>query len=162
MTVKSFDKDLENLTLTLTAEFPAPVDKVWQLWADPRRLERWWGPPSYPTTFVEYDLTPGGDARYFMTGPEGDKHHGYWRISTVEPPAGLEFTEGFTHADGTPDDAMPSMNVRVRLVAREGGTRMEMRSQFDSRAQMEQMFAMGVEEGLTTAVGQMDALLTEL
>ena len=50
MTVTNVHKDPEALTMTITAEFDAPVERVWQLWADPRQLERWWGPPTYPAT----------------------------------------------------------------------------------------------------------------
>ena len=71
MTVTDVRKDPDALTLTITSVFDAAVDRVWQLWADPRRLERWWGPPTYPATFVDHDLTPGGRVTYFMTGPEG-------------------------------------------------------------------------------------------
>ncbi|MEU8651557.1 SRPBCC domain-containing protein [Streptomyces sp. NPDC048737] len=159
MTVTSVDKDLDRLTLTLTADFAAPVEKVWQLWADPRRLERWWGPPTYPATFEDHDLTPGGEATYFMTGPEGDKHRGWWRVTSVTPPASLEFTDGFADPDGTPSTAMPTTTVRVRLTGHDGGTRMEITSAFETREQMEQLMTMGMEEGLAQAVGQMDALL---
>lgn len=40
-------KDLENATLTVTASFAHPIERVWALYADPRKLERWWGPPGY-------------------------------------------------------------------------------------------------------------------
>ena len=50
MTVTAVQKDPVNLTLTLTAEFDATPERVWELWSDPRQLERWWGPPSYPAT----------------------------------------------------------------------------------------------------------------
>ena len=69
MTVTTIDKDTEALTLTLVADFAAPVEAVWELFADPRKLERWWGPPTYPATFVEHDLTPGALVTYYMTGP---------------------------------------------------------------------------------------------
>src|SRR5918995_434428 len=52
------------------------VRRAWQLWADPRQLERWWGPPGYPATFVDHDLTVGSRATYYMTSPEGEKHSG--------------------------------------------------------------------------------------
>ncbi|MEU9792531.1 SRPBCC domain-containing protein [Streptomyces sparsogenes] len=159
MSVTSVDKDLDNLTLTLIADFTAPVDRVWQLWADPRQLERWWGPPTHPATVERYDLTPGGEVTYFMTGPEGDKHHGWWRVASVNPPTSLEFLDGFAHEDGKPNDEMPTTTMRVRLTEHDGGTRMELRSVFDSREQMEQMAEMGMVEGLRQAVGQMDALL---
>ncbi|MFH9862011.1 SRPBCC domain-containing protein [Streptomyces sp. NPDC017202] len=161
MTVTSVDKDFDRLTLTLTADFAAPVEKVWQLWADPRRLERWWGPPAYPATFEDHDLTPGGEVTYFMPGPEGDKHRGWWRVTSVTPPTSLEFTDGFADPDGTPSPTMPTTTVRVRLTGHDGGTRMEIRSAFETGAQMEQLMTMGMAEGLGQAVGQMDALLSD-
>jgi uncharacterized protein YndB with AHSA1/START domain len=161
MTMTRLDKDVEHLTLTLVADFTAPVERVWRLWADPRQLERWWGPPSYPATVEEHDLTPGGDVTYFMTGPDGDKYRGWWRITSVGAPTSLEFTDGFADQDGAPNTTMPTMAVRVRLSEHGGGTRIEMRSVFDSAEQMEQLADMGMVEGLRQAVGQMDGLLAD-
>jgi len=160
MSVTSVDKDIDNLRLTLLVEFDAPVDQVWQLWADPRKLERWWGPPTYPATVERHELTPGGSVSYFMTGPAGDKAHGWWRVTAVEPPHALEFTDGFAHDDGTPDLDMPVIEMSVRLADRDGGTRMELRSQFASREDMDKLIGMGMDEGMRLAAGQMDALLT--
>ncbi|WP_369195286.1 SRPBCC family protein [Streptomyces djakartensis] len=159
MTVTRVDKDLDHLTLTVVADFAAPVERVWRLWADPRQLERWWGPPAYPATVEEHDLTPGGEVTYFMTGPEGDRHRGWWRVTSVTEPTALEFTDGFADDDGKPKDDLPTTSVTMRLTQHEGGTRIQLRSLFDSREQMEQMTAMGMEEGLKEAIGQIDALL---
>ena len=89
MSVTSVDTDYDNLTTTLVADLDAPIDEVWELWADPRKLERWWGPPTYPATFEKHDLSPGGETTYFMTGPEGDQPRGWWRITSVDPPTSL-------------------------------------------------------------------------
>ena len=159
MSVISIDKDFDNLTLTLIADFDAPVERVWQLWADPRQLERWWGPPSYPSTVEKHDLSPGGEVTYFMTGPEGDTHRGWWRIESVDPPRSLAFTDGFADDDGNPVTDMPATTAQMQLTEHDGGTRMEMRSTFGSREQMEQLAEMGMVEGLRQSVGQMDALL---
>ena len=159
MTVTTVDKDVDRLALTLVADFTAPVERVWQLWADPRLLERWWGPPSYPATFEEHELTPGGGMKYYMTGPEGEKYGGWWRVSSVTPPTALEFTDGFSDQEGKPNPEMPTTSVRMTLTELEGGTRMELRSVFDTREQMEQLAEMGMVEGMSQAVGQMDALV---
>lgn len=161
MSVTSVEKDVDNLTLTLLADFDAPPTRVWQLWADPRQLERWWGPPTHPATVEQHDLTPGGKVTYFMTGPEGEKYHGWWRVNAVDPPSSLEFNDGFADQDGTPVDDMPNSTVHMRLSEHEGGTRMELRSVFASREQMEKLVEMGMVEGLREAVGQMDALLVD-
>jgi uncharacterized protein YndB with AHSA1/START domain len=160
MSVTSVHKDPEALTMTITCEFAAPIDRVWDLWADPRKLERWWGPPTYPATFVDHDLTPGGHVSYFMTGPEGDKPHGWWRVLSVDPPKHLEFENGFADDAGQPDPAMPSMTMLVRIEELGGRvTRMTIRTTFPSMEAMDQLISMGMEEGMTAAVGQTDDLL---
>jgi uncharacterized protein YndB with AHSA1/START domain len=159
MSVTSVDKDLDNMTMTLVADFAAPPERVWQLWEDPRQLERWWGPPSHPATFEQHDLSPGGEVRYFMTGPDGDRYHGWWRIEATDPPRSLRFSDGFADGEGNPNPQMPVTAVEMRLGERDGGTRMELRSTYASLEQMEQLLEMGMEQGLREAVGQMDALL---
>ena len=159
MTVIHLDKDLDAKVLTLVAEFDAPIERVWELWADPRQLERWWGPPTYPSTFEEHDLTSGGRVSYYMTGPQGDKSRGWWRITALEPPRSLEFEDGFADQDGQPVADMPTTTVRMTLTEEGGRTRMELRSAFESREAMQQLVDMGMAEGLQQAVGQMDALL---
>ena len=48
MSVVDIHKDLGAGRLTIVAEYQASAARVWRLWADPRQLERWWGPPSHP------------------------------------------------------------------------------------------------------------------
>jgi uncharacterized protein YndB with AHSA1/START domain len=160
MTVTSVQKDPATLTMTITAAFDAPIGRVWRLWDDPRQLERWWGPPTYPATVVDHSLTPGGRVTYFMTGPEGDRHHGWWRVLAVDPPRRLEFEDGFADDAGVPDPSMPTTTTHVTLdEPHGGGTRMAIRTKFPSVEAMDQMIAMGMEEGMTAALGQMDELL---
>lgn len=163
MTVTNVHKDAETLTMTITAELDAPPARAWRLWADPRQLERWWGPPTYPATFVEHDLAPGAMVTYFMTGPEGDQPRGWWRILVVEAPNHLEFEDGFASDSGDPNPGMPTMVIRVTLEERaDGGTRMTIETRFPSLAAMEQIVAMGMEEGMAAAIGQMDDILRAL
>jgi uncharacterized protein YndB with AHSA1/START domain len=162
MTVPVTDvvKDPDNLTLTLIAEFGAPVDRVWQVWADPRQLERWWGPPSFPATVVDHDLTVGGTSSYFMTSPEGDKYNGWWRVLAADAPHSLEFEEGFADGAGNPSPDMPVTTMRVTLTPQDGGgTRMEIVSTFESLQAMERLMAMGMDEGIKASVGQIDEVL---
>jgi len=162
MTVTSVRKDPTALTMTLTAEFDAAPERVWQLWADPRQLERWWGPPTYPATFTAHDLAPGSRVGYHMTGPTGDQPHGYWDVLEAEPPTRLVFRDGFAHDDGTPNDDLPRNEARVTIEPiGPRRTRMSIESRFPSTEAMEQVLGMGMEEGLTQAVGQIDAILAE-
>jgi uncharacterized protein YndB with AHSA1/START domain len=162
MTVTSVRKDPESLTMTITAELAATVERAWQLWADPRQLERWWGPPTYPATVVDHDLTPGGQVTYFMTGPNGDKPHGYWQVLAVEPPHRLELKDGFADDSGAPNDAMPTMTMVATLTERDGGgTLMAIEARFPSLEAMAQLVSMGMEEGMASALAQIDEILAD-
>jgi uncharacterized protein YndB with AHSA1/START domain len=152
-------KDLDALTMLVTAKFDAGAERVWELWSDPRQLERWWGPPSHPATFVDHDLVPGGRAAYFMTGPEGEKYHGWWRIEEIEPPSRLRFEDGFADADGNPNEEMPTTVATVTITESGGATTMSIESRFAGREGMEQAIEMGMEQGVVEALGQIDALL---
>ncbi|MDT5280104.1 MAG: hypothetical protein QOJ20_1299 [Mycobacterium sp.] len=160
MTVTNVHKDPATMTMTIVSEFDAPIARVWQLWENPRELERWWGPPTYPATFVDHDLTPSGSVTYFMTGPEGDEARGWWRVLAVEAPHRLEFEDGFADDNGDPNPDMPTMTMRVTLNQRpEGGTRMAIATTFPSLEAMEQIIAMGMDEGMASALAQIDELL---
>ena len=155
MTVIAVDRDPVALTLTIVAEFDARAERVWQVWADPRQLERWWGPPTYPATVVDHDLTAGGRVTYYMTGPDGEKLHGWWQIISVDPPRSLEFEDGC----GPLNEELPTYSVGVRLIETPEKTTMTLTCRFASIADMEQLLATGKEEGMRLAVGQIDGIL---
>jgi len=64
MPITSVHKDLEALTLTVVADFPVTVRRLWDAYADPRQIERFWGPPEWPATFYRHDMAPGGRSHY--------------------------------------------------------------------------------------------------
>ena len=158
-TVVRSDQDREALRLTVVADLAAPPSTVWQVWSDSRQLERWWGPSTWPATFEQYDLVRGGDVRYVMTGPEGEKARGWWRVLFVEEPHSLEFDDGFSDESGAPTHGLPTTRARVELIETEVGARMPVTSTFASLGQMEQLVQMGMVEGMAEAMGQLDGLL---
>jgi uncharacterized protein YndB with AHSA1/START domain len=161
MTVISSSTNADELTLDFVAEFAASPEQVWDVWEDPRKLERWWGPPTYPATYTRHDFEVGGQSRYYMTGPEGDKHHGWLRFDVVDGPRRLEFANGFAGDDGEPvPDFAPAGGI-VELETAGGRTRMLVRNQFVDVEQMERMLGMGMQEGMGLALGQIDDLLRE-
>jgi uncharacterized protein YndB with AHSA1/START domain len=159
MTVVTVEKDYESLSLVIVAEFDAPIERVWELWADPRQLERWWGPPTHPSTVETHALAVGGEVTYFMTDPNGERSHGRWRVTAVDPPRALAFTDGYADQDGKPSPDSPSTEVQVRLREHGDGTRMDLRFTFESPAHMEQLERWGAFDVFPQSVGQMDAVI---
>jgi len=160
MGIISVEKNLEDLTMPVIAEYDVTAERAWQLWSDPRQLERWWGPPQYPATVETHELTPGGTVTYYMTGPEGDRYPGWWRVLEVEGPRRLLVKDGFSDAEGRPNDDMPTTEMEVRIEDRaDGGVRIMIVSSFPSLEALEQLLQMGMEEGLKAAMGQIDEVL---
>jgi len=162
MTVWNIDKNAEAKTLVITAEFRASVTDVWRLWADPRLLERWWGPPGFPATFERHDLTPGGTITYFMSGAtDAERLDGTWNVIEVDAPTRLVVEDAVVEEDGTPTDgnAMTRMEIDINPVG--DTTRMVLTTHFHSLEGMEQAIAMGVAEGMKACMLQIDALLAE-
>lgn len=159
MTVVSSSKDAAALTLTIVADFDAPAERVWDVWADPRKLERWWGPPTWPATFTRHEFTPGGECRYHMTGPEGEKSFGWWRIEALDKPHRIDFRNGLAGDDGEPVPGTEAMPTYALFEASGSGTRMTVVTNFPSVELMEKMIGMGMREGMSAAMSQIDSVL---
>jgi uncharacterized protein YndB with AHSA1/START domain len=159
MPVTDVRTDLDTRTLTMTADFAAPVDRIWQIYADPRQLEKVWGPPTYPATVVDHDLTPGGRVTYFMTGPDGDKFAGYWQITAVDEPNRLTFDDGFADLDFNPNPELPVGRNVFTFAAHDGGTRATYVSTYESVEALQRVLDMGMIDGATEAINQIDGLV---
>jgi uncharacterized protein YndB with AHSA1/START domain len=159
MTVITSSSNAEDLSMTMVAEFDAAPERLWNLWEDPRQLERWWGPEPYPATFPRYEFEPGGQCRYYMTGPEDSKHYGWWRIESIDRPHRIELTMGLSGDDGEPVPGEQTLSGVVTFEPIGSGTRMTVLTQFPDTELMEQMIGGGMEQGMRQAIGQIDALL---
>ena len=156
MPLTSVTKDAEALTLTVVGDYPVPQQRLWDAFADPRQLERFWGPPTMPATFTRHDMKVGGRAEYFLTGPKGEKWSGSWTFTMVNPISSFEAQDGEDNAE---DENMPS-SMRFAFEATPTGSRMTCVTKFSSVRAMEQSIA-GMAEGLRSAMGQLDAVLAE-
>ncbi len=162
MPVISAEKDLDRLTITIVAEFPVPLPRLWEAYTDPRQIERFWGPPTYPATFLRHDAATGGRSVYKMTGPEGDEHFGCWQWLSVQAPKSFEVSDSFANAKGEPDTELPTTHMVFAFEPTDGGSRLVTTSSFDSLEQLEQLLAMGMLEGAREAMSQIDTVLADL
>ena len=162
MPITSVTSDTDTLTMTVVADFAASVQRLWEAYVDPRQLERFWGPPTYPATFTRHDAAVGGRSAYTMTGPEGESHGGYWEWLSVDHQKSFEVRDGFASPDGEPNAEMPSMRMHYVFEATPAGSRVTTTTHFGSLTDLEQLVGMGMEEGMREAMGQMDAVLADL
>ncbi|WP_136036837.1 SRPBCC family protein [Microbacterium sp. K35] len=162
MPVTDVTTDADDLTMTVTADFAAPIERVWNAYSDPRQLERFWGPPGWPATFTAWDHTVGGRAVYTMNGPRGEKSTGVWEFLAIEEPHRFEVLDSFADEHGKPLDGFPAQRMSFTFDSTPEGTRMVTTSHFDSVDALEQVVEMGQVEGIKMAMGQLDAVLQDL
>jgi uncharacterized protein YndB with AHSA1/START domain len=162
MPITSVSSDPATLTLTVVADYPVGLERLWEAYADPRQLERFWGPVEWPATFTRHDLVVGGESRYFMRGPNGERAHGWWRFLRVERARVFEVEDGFGHDDGSPNESLPTMRAVFNFEETSTGSRFTCVTHFASLEAMEQLAAMGMVEGLRSAMSQIDGVLADL
>jgi uncharacterized protein YndB with AHSA1/START domain len=156
MPLTSVTKDAAKLTLTVVGDYAVPQRRLWDAFADPRQLERFWGPPAFPATFTRHDFKVGGRAEYFLTLPEGKKWSGSWKFTAMHPISSFEAHDGEDNAE---DQNMPA-SMKFAFETTPTGSRMTIVTQFSSVAAMQQTIP-GMEEGLRAAMPQLDAVLAE-
>lgn len=154
MPLTSLTKDPATLSLTVVGDYAVSRQRLWDAFADPRQLERFWGPPDYPATFTRHDFRVGGRAEYYLALPEGQKWHGAWKFTVVNPIDAFEALDGDDNAD---DADMPAGMV-FRFEATAAGSRLTIVTRFSSVEAMAQTIP-GMEQGLRAAMPQLDALL---
>jgi uncharacterized protein YndB with AHSA1/START domain len=162
MPVTDVTTDAEALTMTLTAEFAAPVERLWEAFTEPRQLERFWGPPGYPATFTEFDLTAGGRARYHMTSPKGERYHGVWEFLEIDGPRTFTALDSFADENGEVSAELPTSRMVFAFDRTPTGSRLVNTTYFDSAEALEKVVAMGAVEGSTMAINQLDRVLAGL
>lgn len=162
MPITSVTSDAQALTLTVVGDYTVPVERLWEAYADPRQLEKFWGPEQWPATFARHDMAVGGWSHYWMTGPDGTVSRGWWRFIRIDAGRMFEIEDGFARDDGTPNDTMPTMRMVFRFESTSQGSRFVGVTHFPSVEAMEQLVKMGMVEGLQSAMGQLDALLADL
>lgn len=156
MPLTSISTDAARLTLTVVGDYPVTQQRLWDAFADPRQLERFWGPPFAPATFTSHDMRVGGRAEYFLRLPDGKAWSGSWTFTAVNPISSFEARDGDDNVD---DPSMPA-SMKFTFETTPMGSRLTCVTWFESVEAMEQTIP-GMEEGLRAAIPQLDAVLAE-
>lgn len=161
MPITSVKIDRGSPTLTIVADFAVPKLRFWDAYADPRQVELLWGPPTYPAKFTRHDMFEGGRSHYAMTGPGGDVSRGYWVFTDVQVLDSFEVVDGFCTDEGVPNPDLPTTRVSFAFEDTPNGSRLTSIAKFNSSEELEQLLAMGMEEGMRQAMGQIDSVVTD-
>lgn len=144
--------DPDERTATLRTSFEQPIDVVWTLWSDPRKLARWWGPPGMPMTVDHHDLSPGG--RVEVTVHLGDSViRGRWTITSIDAPRSLGFT--------FESDGIGPTRIDVLIEPGSGtDTTMTLIARFATDADLRHAAEIGFADGLARSVASAQRTLS--
>lgn len=112
--------------IKLLREYDAPLAAVWDAWTDPDQAAHWWGPRGFSITTHSKELTPGGNWRYTMHGPEGVEYANVTKYLEVEKHKKLVYDHGGN------DERKPLFRVTVLFSEVAGKTHMDMTMAFDT------------------------------
>ena len=95
-----------------------------------------------------------------MTSPEGEKYYGWWKVTAVDEPRSFTFDDGFASDDSfAPSDDMPVSHSVYEFETTDTGTRATFTSTYDSAEALQKVIDMGVVEGASSAIDQIDDLV---
>lgn len=74
-----------NLEIFSSRILNASLEIVYQAFADPLHLQKWWGPEGFTNTIHQFELKPGGRWILTMHGPEKGNYENASVFKIVEP-----------------------------------------------------------------------------
>ena len=155
----TFTRDASGKALLVQREFNAPKEKVWRAWTERELLDKWWAPLPWKAVTQEMDFRPGGQWRYYMLGPEGEKHYCLVNYKTVDATTNFTSQDAFCDENGKINTEFPVMRWITNFTKTSEGTRVDIRLDFDSEQDLKTITEMGFKEGFDAALGNLDALL---
>lgn len=97
----------------------APREKVFAAWTKPEHIGQWWLPPGFTDAKIDMDLRVGGEFRFAMTPPEGERFAAVGSFREVDPPSRLVYSWNWTMPGM---EEAPETLVSVRFDEKDGKT----------------------------------------
>ncbi|MDB5507174.1 MAG: Activator of Hsp90 ATPase 1 family protein [Devosia sp.] len=111
-----------DLTIISTRWFAFAPEAIFEAFADPARLARWWGPAGFSNTIVEFEFNAGGKWSTIMRAPDGSEFPNDAEFREITPSRRI----AFAHAPPHP------FVMTIDLVREGSGTQMTMQMTHES------------------------------
>jgi uncharacterized protein YndB with AHSA1/START domain len=150
----------EAKTVTITSEFDANRDLVWDAYTRPELLDQWWAPKPWASKTKAMDFEEGGRRLYAMVSPDGIEKWSVQKYTSITPKTNFKLLNAF--ADENENLELPGSDWNLDFAEQGGKTTVTVRIYNESLDRMEQLLAMGFKEGITATFGQLEELLATL
>ena len=156
-----FIVDKETKTVSITAEFDAKRDLVWDAYTKPELLDQWWAPKPLASRTKVMEFREGGRRFYAMVSPEGDELG--WAVqkyTSITPKTNFKFFNAFADKDENPE--LPGSDWDLNFSEQGGKTKVSISIYNESLERLERMIEMGFVEGAKAQLKNLDELLAKL
>jgi len=155
-----FIVDKETKTVSITAEFDAKLDLVWDAYTKPELLDQWWAPKPLASRTKVMEFREGGRRFYAMVSPEGDELG--WAVqkyTSITPKTNFKFFNAFADKDENPQ--LPGSDWDLSFSEQGGTTKVCISIYNESLERLERMIEMGFVEGAKAQLKNLEELLAK-
>ena len=155
-----FTVNKETKTVSITAEFDAKRDLVWDAYTKPELLDRWWAPKPWASRTKVMDFREGGRRFYAMAGPEGQERWAIQQYKSINPKTNFKLFNTFADADENPE--LPGSDWDLNFTEQGDSTKVHISIYNESLERLEKMIEMGFTEGTAATFDNLKELLARL
>jgi uncharacterized protein YndB with AHSA1/START domain len=150
----------ETKTVTISAEFDAVRDLVWDAYTKPELLDQWWAPKPFTSRTADMNFEEGGRRFYAMVSPEGQERWVLQLFKTITPKTRFTLFNAFADENANPQ--LPGSDWEFNFSEENGKTKVHASIYNESLERLERMIEMGFTEGTAAQLDNLRELLATL
>jgi uncharacterized protein YndB with AHSA1/START domain len=147
----------ETKTVSISQEFDAERDLVWDAYTKPELLDQWWAPKPWASRTKAMEFTEGGRRFYAMVSPDGQERWAVQKYTSITPKTNFKFFNAF--ADPDENLELPGSDWDLNFSEQKGTTKVSISIYNESLERLEKMVEMGFKEGTEMQLANLDELL---
>ena len=153
--------------IVISREFAAPRQLVWDVWTQPKHIEKWFGPKGFDTRVDKLDFKVGGRSAYVMIGPDGVEYPSAGVFQEIVPIEKIvttdEFGEGFDEIEAMKNVDLPKGMISTFLFDDLGErTKLTSITSHPTVEDRKKHEAMGVVAGWNSSLDKLEEYLAEI
>ena len=150
----------ETKTVSITKEFNAPRELVWDAYTKPEILDQWWAPRPLTSRTKVMDFQVGGRRFYAMVSPDGQERWVVQKYTSITPKTNFKLFNAFS--DENENLELPGSDWNITFTEQNGKTTVHTSIYNESLERLERMIEYGFKEGTMGQMKNLEEVLATL
>jgi len=150
----------ETKTVSITKEFDAKRELVWDAYTKAELLDQWWAPKPFTSRTKVMEFREGGRRFYAMVSPDGGERWTVQKYTSITSKTNFKFFNAFS--DENENLQLPGSDWDFNFSEENGKTTVRLSIYNESLERMERLIEMGFKEGFTATLSSLEDLLGKL